>query len=219
MITIAVYSMFRPKVVWEDKTYKKQLKGKPVIFVGNHTNHFDGAFACAMLERYKPYVLVQKSWYEDNGIGKAIRRCRSMPIDIDGADADWYMNAETLIKQNGTIMIFPEGKIARSGVMEPFKPGAALLSASTGAVIVPCAIYGRYDKVFGKRQRMYVGKPIESHCPDDMRHSKYARMLMSQAEADVRRLYGEFEQRFGKLPVYADDDFTAAKTEKETVTN
>lgn len=217
LITAVAYVLFRPKIVWEDKSYKKALKKQPSVFVANHTSHFDGAFAGAILGRYKPYVLVQKSWFDKKGIGTAIRWCRCMPIDLNSADADWYISAESLIKGGGSMVIFPEGAIARSGKMQQFKPGAALLSASTGAVIVPLAIYGEYAKVFGKRQKVLIGKPIASSCPEDMRHSKYARMLAGQAEAEVRRLYGELEQKYGKLPVYADDDFTAAKTEKATV--
>ena len=219
LVTAAAYILFRPKIIWEDKTYKKLLKKQPAVFVANHTSHFDGPFAGAVLGRYKPYVLVQKSWFEKKGVGTAIRWCRCMPIDINGADADWYINAEALVKSGGSMVIFPEGAIARGGKMQQFKPGAALLSASTGAVIVPCAIYGEYARVFGKRQKFFIGNPIESSCPEDMRHSKYARLLAGQAERDVRRLYGVLEQKYGKLPVYKDDDFSSETPEKETVTN
>lgn len=219
LVTAAAYILFRPKITWEDKSYKKLLKKQPAVFVANHTSHFDGPFAGAVLGRFKPYVLVQKSWFEKKGVGTAIRWCRCMPIDIEGADADWYINAEALVKSGGSMVIFPEGAIARGGKMQQFKPGAALLSASTGAVIVPCAIYGKYDRVFGKRQKFIIGKPIESCCPEDMRHSKYARLLAGQAEAEVRRLYGTLEQKYGKLPVYADDDFSADTAAKEAVTN
>ncbi len=219
LVTAAAYILFRPKIVWEDKSYKKQLKNQPAVFVANHTSHFDGAFAGAILGRYKPYVLVQKSWFEKKGVGTAIRWCRCMPIDINSADADWYINAEALVKNGGSMVIFPEGAIARSGKMQQFKPGAALLSASTGAMIVPFAIYGEYAKVFGKRQKVLIGKPIESSCPEDMRHSRYAKLLAAQAEKEVRRLYGKLEQKYGKLPVYKEDDFSAEAAEKEAVTN
>lgn len=217
LLTATVYFLFRPKIVWEDKKYKKLLKNQPAVFVANHTHHFDGAFSGAVLGRFKPYVLVQKSWYDKKGVGTAIRWCRCMPIDLSGADADWYINAEQLIKDGGSMVIFPEGGIARSGKMQQFKPGAALLSAATGAVIVPAAIYGEYKMVFGKRQKLLIGKPIESSCPEDMRHSKYARQLISKAELEVRRLYGVLETQYGKLKVYDDDNFTAP--EKEAVTN
>ncbi len=204
VIKCTAYFLFRPKVMWEDRSAKKALTGTPAVFVANHTSHFDGAFTGAVLGRYKPYILVVKRWFEKKGVGTMIKWCRCMPIDLSGADADWYINAENYIKSGGSMIIFPEGGIAREGKMQQFKPGAALLSASTGAVIVPCAIYGEYDMVFGRRQKILIGSPIESRCPEDMRHSKYARQLAQQAEAEVKRLYGKLENQYGKLPVYAE---------------
>lgn len=202
LITITAYLLFRPKIMWEDRSLKKQLKNEAAVFVANHTHHFDGALVGAVLGRYKPYVLVSKSWYDKKGVGTMIRWCRCLPIDLGGADAQWYTSAEHYLKAGGSMVIFPEGGIARGGKIEPFKAGASLLSAVTGAQIVPMAIYGEYDKLFGKRQKILIGRPIESACPQDMRHSRYAKLLAQQSEDEVKRLYGVLEQKYGKLPVY-----------------
>ncbi|MBE6902147.1 MAG: 1-acyl-sn-glycerol-3-phosphate acyltransferase, partial [Ruminococcaceae bacterium] len=202
LITCTVYTLFRPKIIWEDKALKKQLKEMPAVFVANHTHHFDGAFLGAVLGRYKPYVLVSKNWYDKKGVGTMIKWCRCMPIDLGGADAEWYITAEQYIRNGGSMIIFPEGGIARSGKIEQFKAGASLLSASTGATVIPVAVYGEYDMVFGKRQKIIIGKAIESCCPEDMRHSRYAKLLAKQSEDEVKRLYGIMEQKYGKLPVY-----------------
>lgn len=208
LITITAYFLFRPKVEWEDKALKKQLKGRAAVFVANHTHHFDGALTGAILGRYRPYVLVSKNWYDKKGVGTMIRWCRCLPIDLSGADAQWYMTAEQYLKNGGSMIIFPEGGIARGGKIEQFKSGAALLSASTGTPVIPMAIYGEYKAVIGRRQRILIGKAIESACPADMRHSKYAKQLAAQAEAEVKRLYGVLEQRYGKLPVYEESYIT-----------
>jgi len=82
IITWIVYFLFRPKVEWVDKSVKKQLKGKPAVFVFNHTHHFDGAYTGAVLGRYKPYVLVKKSWFEKKGVGTMIGWCRCFPESV-----------------------------------------------------------------------------------------------------------------------------------------
>lgn len=41
--------------------------------------------------------------------------CRCFPIDLDGADASWYTTAEEIIRRSGSLIIFPEGGIAREG--------------------------------------------------------------------------------------------------------
>ena len=78
------------------------------------------------------------------------------------------------------------------------------MCASTGACVVPMAIYGGYHMVFGRRQRLLVGTPIESSCPDNMRHSQYAKQLMKQAEYETKRLYGILEQKYGKTDTYTE---------------
>lgn len=207
LITWTVYFLFRPKVIYVDKSLKKSLKGKPLVFVANHTHHFDGAFTGAVLGRYKPYVLVKKSWYEKKAVGTMISWCRSIPISLDEADGAWFTAAEQVIAAGKSLIIFPEGGIAREGVLQEFKAGAGLISAKTGAAVVPCAIYGTYSSVFGMRQKILIGQPIESSCPEDMRRSKYARQLMAQAQSEVRRLYGELVKRFGDCGTYPKEKF------------
>ncbi len=128
--------------------------------------------------------------------------CRSIPINLDEADGAWYETAQEIVARGGSLLIFPEGGLARNKKINEFKPGAALLSAKTGTPIVPCAIWGPYDAVFGKRQKILVGEPIESHCPEDMRPSKYARQLIAQSEQAVKDLYDQMREKYGGCGQY-----------------
>lgn len=202
LITWTVYFLFRPKVIYKDKSMKKTFKGKSAVFVANHTHHFDGAFGGAVLGRFKPYVLVKKSWYEKKRVGTMIGWCRCIPISLDEADGAWFSAAEEVVAAGRSMLIFPEGALAREGHMGQFKPGAALVSAKMGAPIIPCAIYGTYSPVFGMRQKILVGTPIESCCPPDMRHSKYARMLCAKAQEQVEALYSELVEKYGECGQY-----------------
>lgn len=204
LIMWTVYFLFHPKIMYADKTLKKRLKGKAVVFVANHTHHFDGAFGPAVMWRHKPYVLVKKSWLEKKGTGKCIALCRSIPINLEEADGAWYEAAQYYVSQGFSLFIFPEGGLARNKKLNEFKPGAALISAKMGVPIVPCAIYGDYPPVFGKRQKMLVGEPIESNCPEDMRPSKYARELTAKSEQAVRKLYSQLREKYGKCGQYDD---------------
>lgn len=171
----------RPKIIWEDPSMKKNLKGKPTVFICNHTNHLDGICIGSVLKKYKPYTIVTKKWYDKKGVGKMLQWARNIPIDLNAADADWFQLGKEVLEKNGSIIIFPEGGIAREGKMNKFKPGAALLSAHTGADIVPIASYGEYKLFFGKRQIIYIGKAIKSSCPKNVRYSKYSKALISQS--------------------------------------
>ena len=199
LITFLVYIFFRPKIIYADKTLKKRLKKQPCVFVANHTHHFDGAFCGAVLHRYKPWVLVTKKWFEKKKVGKLISLCRCISISLDEADGEWFKTAEEIINRGGALMIFPEGALSKSGKIEEFKPGAALLSAKLGVPIVPCAIYGKYKFFFGMRMKFYIGEPIESNCPPDVRHSKYARELIAKAKAAVEENFAALEKRYEKV--------------------
>lgn len=199
LITFLVYIFFRPKVIYADKTLKKRLKKTPCVFVANHRHHFDGAFCGAVLRRYKPWVLVTKKWFEKKKVGKMIALCRTIPINLEEADGEWFKTAEEVISRGGTLMIFPEGGLSKDGNLGEFKPGAALLSAKMGVPIVPCANFGTYRFFIGMRQKFYVGEPIESNCPSDMRHSKYARELIAKAKTAVSEELELLEKRYGKM--------------------
>ena len=198
LITFLVYIFFRPKIIYADKTLKKRLKKQPCVFVANHTHHFDGAFCGAVLRRYKPWVLVTKKWFEKKKVGKLISLCRCISISLDEADGEWFKTAEEIINRGGSLMIFPEGALSKSGKIEEFKPGAALISAKHGVPIVPCTIYGKYKFFIGMRMKFYIGEPIESNCPPDVRHSKYARELIAKARTAVEENRELLEKRYGK---------------------
>lgn len=59
------------------------------------------------------------------------------------------------------MIIFPEGHTSKTGVMDEFKPGFAMLAVMSGAKIVPVYNNGEYHKLFGKRLKLYVGEPME----------------------------------------------------------
>ena len=129
LLNLAVTVALRPKIVWQDRQLKKLAGKEPFIFVANHTHHFDGVFGAAIAKKFKPYSVVSRKWYDKDGYGKFIKLTKSIPIDLDTLDASWFQTGEKLIAQGESVLIFPEGAIAREGKMLDFKSGAGLLSA------------------------------------------------------------------------------------------
>lgn len=187
----AMYIAYRPKVIYKDKSLKKELKNKPCVFVANHTCHTDGIFAVAVLGKYKPYSLVAKDWYDKKFMGFFLKHSRTVPIDRFNPDADWYLLCQRVIEKGNPMVIFPEGKTNHGGELNEFKPGAALLAEKMSVPVIPCAIYGGYHKLIGKRQRMVVGEAVEMHCPDDIRPSRYAKEQTVIIQNKVQSLLDE----------------------------
>lgn len=192
IVKAGMYIMFRPKVIWKNPRLKKSLKNKPCIFTANHTSHTDGLFAGAVLNRFKPYSLVAKDWYDKKGMGFFLKHARTVPIDRYNPDADWYVKGQEIIGGGSPMLIFPEGSTSKDGSMKEFKPGAALLASKMAVPIIPCAILGGYHKFFGKRQVFVIGEAMEMSCPENVRYSKYAKEQTKIAEKRVRELLEEY---------------------------
>jgi len=56
-----------------------------------------------------------------------------------------FKKSSDLLRQNKSILIFPEGSRTDDGVMNNFKLGAAYLAKNTGREIIPVTINGAYD--------------------------------------------------------------------------
>jgi 1-acyl-sn-glycerol-3-phosphate acyltransferase len=88
-----------------------------------------------------------------------------LQIRRGASSRDGLMAAESVLKQQGVLAIFPEGG-SWAAVLRPPRPGAALLAARTPAQILPVGLDGLVD-VFpalrkGKRAKVTVrfGKPF-----------------------------------------------------------
>lgn len=68
--------------------------------------------------------------------------------------------AKRIIKQKGNIVIYPEGKIVTEHVIAPFKSGAAVLSAETGAPVLPLSFRLGKRKFLRKELTVNIGEPI-----------------------------------------------------------
>lgn len=201
LVKAGIYIMFRPRVIWAEPSLKKALKGKPCIFVSNHTSHTDGLFAGAVLNGFKPYSLVAKDWYDKKGMGFFLRHARTVPIDRYNPDADWYITGQEILGGGKPMLVFPEGSTSKDGRMKEFKPGAALLASKMSVPVIPCLIVGGYSKFFGPRQVFVIGKPVVMECSENMRHSVYAKkqteIIRRQVE-ELAEIYGSAEQAVGR---------------------
>lgn len=150
--------MFRPKIVYLGKGTKEKIAAQPVIYVSNHTCHNDGQMMLTLFRGSA--LLMAKDWMEKGIVKWVTTGTNCIPIDRFGLDTAWLREAVTSIKAGNDVIIFPEGHTSKTGEMDEFKSGFAMLSVMTGAPVVPVYIDGEYHKLFGKRLHVYVGKPM-----------------------------------------------------------
>lgn len=161
LMTVFVRAAFRPKVRYIDKNRKKRRFGEPVIFVGNHTSHMDGLLTSVVFAPYKGCILVAKDWYEKPKINWFLKNNRCIPMDRFGLDTGWLRLSSAAVKNGESVIIYPEGRTGKEEEPREFKSGFVMLAVMTKAKIVPYAVDGDYKILFGKRQRMLIGEPVE----------------------------------------------------------
>ncbi|MFI6760675.1 lysophospholipid acyltransferase family protein [Micromonospora sp. NPDC050417] len=147
-----------------------------VIIVPNHISHADPLVVAHYINdtgRW-PQFLGKASIFRVPVVGYILLRCRQIPVERGTIDA--ARSLETLVaavKDGGAVVIYPEGTTTREPDLWPMrgKTGAARLALTTGAPVVPVAIWGAqrlFDPRSGKlslRPRIpvsvHAGPPVD----------------------------------------------------------
>ncbi len=160
LCVLYVYIGFRPKVVYANPERKKLGFDKPVVFTCNHCSHKDGILIAVLLWKYRIHILSAKDQMEKSWIvGQVLSNNRAIPVNRFGLDTGWIKESIRVMKEGNSMIIFPEGHTSKTGEMDKFRPGFALLANMAGSEVVPIAIDGNYNFLFGKRLRVVIGEP------------------------------------------------------------
>lgn len=181
--------MFRPKVTYIGKDTEEEIKKQPVIYICNHTCHNDGQMMLTLFRGSS--LLMAKDWMEKGIIKWVTTGANCIPIDRFGLDTAWLREATTSIKEGRSVIIFPEGHTSKTGEMDEFKSGFAMLGIMTGAPVVPVYIDGEYHKIFGKRLHVYVGKPMELSSEGRGMNADYLTKESSRFRNIINKIKGE----------------------------
>ena len=143
-----------------------------LIFTPNHHSHLDtGLCLMAIPEPWRSKIVVGAAadYFFTTRISAASSALmlNAIPIDRESLSRKSSDFAKQLIDEGWSLLLFPEGGRSPDGWGQPFKGGAAYLSASTGAPIVPVYIDGA-GAIFGKgmkrlkpgRSKVVFGQPL-----------------------------------------------------------
>ena len=132
----------------------------PAIFVCRHVGLMDPVILLVLYLRRMIHPLVAKDYYDKNGFTRSFYKlAQCYPIDRRNVSTSWLESSLAALKRGEGIIIYPEGrrnKLKEAGLL-PFHNGAALLSARSGAPLVP--VYNAFWK-FPHRYRLAIGQPF-----------------------------------------------------------
>ncbi len=131
----------------------------PVIFAANHVSEWDGPLVrtvMPMRSSFGPmfYVGMDKEFYRIKRFGWRGYLYGSPFFKLFGAYPIYYglkdykeslKNHINILKDGGSVTIFPEGKCSKDGSISEFKPGVIALSFYTRTPIVPVYIEDKKD--------------------------------------------------------------------------
>jgi 1-acyl-sn-glycerol-3-phosphate acyltransferase len=136
------------------------------IYIANHTNLLDIPILIKALANDKINFIYRESLQKVPVLGFALKHSPFIPIVRENIKITNMEQANNILQNSGSVIIFPEGTRSKTGNIAKFKRGAFMLAMMSNKKIVPIAISGvekitTPDKAFTINQ----GKVIVEICP------------------------------------------------------
>ncbi|WP_227764193.1 lysophospholipid acyltransferase family protein [Zhaonella formicivorans] len=142
----------------------------PVILAANHVSYLDPvALGCAFDRQV--HFLAKEELFRIPLLGWIIDHLGAFPVKRGAGDRGAIRASLEILHNGGCFGIFPEGgRNKTSQLLLPFKAGAAMLAAKSGAPVLPVALIGTSG--FSGKVIVRVGKPISFPIEADGRAGK-----------------------------------------------
>ena len=135
-------------------------KTGPVLLLSNHIGWLDGPLLVALAPR-APHSLVKSEAYEGK-TAKMLDAVGQVSVLRKGTDANAMRTMRSALLQGQAVLVYPEGSRGQ-GMFRKIYGGAAYLAATTGAPIVPIALFGTRIGDEDREARPEKGRRIEIH--------------------------------------------------------
>lgn len=123
---------------------------RPTILTGNHIGMLDGFIVPTIpkvINHPNLIVIVAEKWQNSVFLSWAVKHLGFTFIDRFNADGATLKKVLRSLRDNGLLVIAPEGTRSKTASLIEGKPGTAYLAARTGATIVPFGATGTEDQV------------------------------------------------------------------------
>lgn len=136
----------------------------PLLVVANHLSFYDPLLLGIVLRR-RVWFFTKAEIFRWPIAGIACKLTGQIPVHRGESDRAALEQAMTYLQEGKALMFFPEGTVERQEKMIPARAGAAMLSARTGATILPIAHVGtrrilRTPRSWFPRVTITIGEPF-----------------------------------------------------------
>ena len=175
------------KILYRPKVYGVENipEDGSIIFVGNHRHAFDPIVVMTYTKRIVHYMAKETIF---KGIhGKILKEIGLIKVYRTKSNPVAVTEAVEILKQGGTVGIFPEGHRNKTEQeLLRFRHGAVAIAKQSNSRIVPFAIRGKY-KVFRKGLEIEFGNPVDITNMDIEEANNYIKN-------EVLKIYGKQEK-------------------------
>ncbi|MBN1589858.1 MAG: AMP-binding protein, partial [Pirellulales bacterium] len=128
------------------------------LLVANHVSWIDGILL--LLSSSRPVRMVAHADYVEGWwIRGLARRMGAIPIDASRKSmVRAIRTAREALADGDLVCIFPEGKLTRTGHMQPFRPGFLSILKGTGAPLIPVYLHGLWGSIFSFERGKFFWK-------------------------------------------------------------
>lgn len=119
----------------------KDIEGA-VIFICNHLSNSDGLVLAKALKKWDPTFVAGVKLNGETVTHLGMVAVKNTPIVPNSADKAGIGRVIKILKENGNVLIFPEGTRSRKRCLIKAKPGLSLFAKMSGAKLVPIGMYG-----------------------------------------------------------------------------
>jgi acyl-[acyl-carrier-protein]-phospholipid O-acyltransferase/long-chain-fatty-acid--[acyl-carrier-protein] ligase len=132
------------------------------LVVCNHLSYADGVILATSLPRPGRF-LVYRQFVEMPVVGFFLRAAGVIPVAAEGSRRALLASIDAAVeaaKAGEVVVIFPEGKLTRSGQTDVFRSGLERIAARAGVPIVPAYLQGLWGTIASRSVRRALPRPF-----------------------------------------------------------
>jgi 1-acyl-sn-glycerol-3-phosphate acyltransferase len=121
--------------------------GSSYVLVSNHASYMDTPVVMASIPVQFRF-LAKRGLFKIPLLGTHLGQAGHIPVPREDPRASvktMQLAAESIVRRQISMLIFPEGGRSLDGGLKPFKEGAAYIAIRAGAPVVPLALIGTHD--------------------------------------------------------------------------
>lgn len=157
---LLVHTFYRMRVVHAERIPEEGA----AVLVCNHVSYVDAVVIMAESPRPIRFVMDYRI-FQSPFAGWLFRQAKAIPIAPAHENPQMltraYDSCAKALADGDLVCIFPEGKLTRTGDLNPFRHGVSEIVRRSPAPVIPMALRGLWGSVFSRHEEVHLPRPVQ----------------------------------------------------------